>query len=123
MYQVSMSTTFSAAHRLQHYKGKCEDLHGHNFKVEVRVKSPRLGETGMVIDFKVLKEKTEKLLSSLDHKYLNEVPYFTEINPSSENIAQYIFWKLKEELKETQVRLREVRVWESENAWASFSEE
>jgi len=121
MYQVFIQINFSAAHFLRNYKGECENIHGHNWKVDVIVSTEALDESGMAIDFKLLKQKTNSIVKQLDHQYLNEIPHFTKINPSSENIAAYIFNLLKEELKDTNVKLREVSVWESDTSKASYS--
>jgi len=120
MYNVFIQTNFSAAHLLRNYKGKCENLHGHNWKVEVTVTTETLDETGMAIDFSILKQKTDSIIKPLDHKYLNEIPYFKKINPSSENIAAYIFKLLKEKLEDTNAKLKKVSVWESETSKASY---
>ncbi len=120
MYEVTILSHFSAAHRLRYLHGKCEELHGHNWKVEISVVSDRLNKEGVVIDFKILKQKLEKALKFLDHTYLNDLPYFSGKEPSSENIAKYIFDKLKRELKEHRVTLKRVTAWESENACATY---
>ena len=120
MYSVSIETHFSAAHLLRNYKGKCENLHGHNWKVEVTVSTETLDEAGMAIDFTELKQKTSAIIKQFDHQYLNEIKYFKEVNPSSENIAAYIFNLLKEKLDDKNVRLTKVSVWESENSKASY---
>ena len=121
MYQVSIQTQFSAAHFLKNYRGKCESLHGHNWKVEVTVSSETLDAAGMVIDFTILKQKTAAIIEHLDHTHLNEIPHFAESNPSSENIAAYIFNLLNEELKDTSVLLTKVSVWESDTSRATYS--
>jgi 6-pyruvoyltetrahydropterin/6-carboxytetrahydropterin synthase len=120
MYEVTVLSHFSGAHRLRCLRGKCEALHGHNWKVEVSWGSNRVGKDGVVIDFKILKEKVEKVLRSLDHTYLNDLPYFLGREPSSENIAKYIFDKLKGELKRHHGILRKVTAWESETACATY---
>ena len=120
MYSVSIETHFSAAHLLRNYKGKCENLHGHNWKVEVTVSTETLDEAGMAIDFSELKQKTNAIIEQFDHQYLNEIKYFKKVNPSSENIAAYIFNLLKEKLDDKNVRLTKVSVWESENSKASY---
>jgi len=122
MYEVKIEDHFSGAHRLRNYHGKCEDLHGHNWKVEVLVYSNSLDEGGMVLDFKTLKTSTRQVLEMLDHKYLNELPDFLETNPSSENISRYIFDRLKPLLKGQNGTLKKITVWESENACASYTE-
>jgi len=99
MYEITVTSQFSGAHRLRYLHGKCEELHGHNWKVEVSVVSSRLGKDGVVIDFGILKQKVEKVLNSLDHTYLNDLSYFSGIEPSSENIAKYIYDRLKSEWK------------------------
>jgi len=121
MYHVSIQTHFAAAHHLRHYNGQCENLHGHNWKVEVHVAAEHLDEAGMVLDFTVLKQKTNDLVRHLDHHNLNEIPPFTTINPSSENIAAHLYALLAEALKEYNVTLTTVSVWESENSKASYT--
>jgi len=122
MYEVAIEATFSAAHSLRNYRGKCEELHGHNWKVEVTVKSDDLDEIGMAIDFKILKERTGIVIEQLDHHHLNELSPFKQLNPSSENIARYLFDQLKKELREEKVRLSRVTVWESEGSKAMYYE-
>jgi len=120
MYQISVQTYFSAAHFLRHYKGKCENLHGHNWKVEVTVSTPTLDKADMAIDFLVLKQKTHSVIEQFDHSNLNDSNYFSELNPSSENIAALIFKLLAEELQDSDVTLTKVSVWESETSVASY---
>jgi len=120
MYEIAVHSHFSGAHRLRYLHGKCEDLHGHNWKVEVSVVSNRLGKESVAIDFGVLKQKVEKVLKLLDHRYLNDLPYFSEKEPSSENIAKYIFDKLKAELNQYPVNLKKVTAWESETSCATY---
>jgi 6-pyruvoyltetrahydropterin/6-carboxytetrahydropterin synthase len=122
MYKIKINSNFSAAHFLRGYEGKCENLHGHNWKVEVLVSSKVLNSCGMVMDFSELKKITFCILEELDHKYLNELPYFTDTNPSSENIAGYIFSKLKEKLENKDCKLEEVNVWETDTSCASYKE-
>ncbi|HUL36847.1 MAG TPA: 6-carboxytetrahydropterin synthase QueD [Thermodesulfobacteriota bacterium] len=121
MYEITVHSHFSGAHRLRYLHGKCEELHGHNWKVEVSVVSNRLGKEGVVIDFGILKRKLEKVLKPLDHTFLNDVPYFSGTEPSSENIAKYIFDKLKRELKGHPGMLKRVVAWESEASSAAYS--
>ena len=120
MYEITVLSHFSGAHRLRYLHGRCEELHGHNWKIEVSVGSSRLGKEGVVIDFKILKEKVEKILRSLDHTYLNDLPYFSGTEPSSENIAKYIFDRLKGELKGHHATLKKVSAWESETSCATY---
>jgi 6-pyruvoyltetrahydropterin/6-carboxytetrahydropterin synthase len=120
MYEITVHSHFSGAHRLRYLHGKCEELHGHNWKVDVSVVSNRLGKEGVVIDFGILKQKVEKVLKHLDHTYLNDLPYFSGIEPSSENIAKYIFDRLKSELKGHPGALKKVTAWESETSSATY---
>lgn len=121
MHKAKIISHFSAAHSLRGYKGKCEALHGHNWKVEVMVSASKLNSLGMVIDFSELKKITTGVLEELDHKYLNDFAYFKENNPSSEQIARYIFVKLKALI--SNCKLEEVRVWETETSCAFYTEE
>lgn len=122
MFEVSIKSGFSSAHRLRGYKGKCEELHGHNWQVEVVVCSEELDNIGIAIDFRKLKKIVSKITKELDHKYLNELSYFKKTNPTSENIAKFIFDKVKPLLKKESVSLKYVSVWENENSKATYSE-
>ncbi len=123
MYELTIETNFSAAHQLRGYKGKCEELHGHNWKVQVHVNAERLNEIDIAIDFHELKNFTNEIISQLDHKFLNEVFPFTERNPSSENIARWIYESLKKKINDGNVRVSAVTVWESETASATYYED
>lgn len=118
MYEVSVKSNFSAAHRLRDYEGKCENLHGHNWLVETAVSSGDLERNGLLVDFKILKSKLKDILERLDHTNLNELPYFKEKNPTSENIAKLIF----DMLKDNAVVPRRVSVWESDTSCATYSD-
>lgn len=120
MYEVKIRTEFSAAHNLREVGGKCESLHGHNFLVEVTVESDSLDESGMVIDFRFLKGKTKSVLEKLDHHYLNELPFFTHENPSSENLSAYLFRELSREIDQGSRRVSQVSVWESDTSQATY---
>ena len=122
MYKIKVTSYFSAAHFLREYKGKCEALHGHNWKVEVVVSSDKLDSIGMVMDFSELKKNAAIVLDELDHTTLNEIDYFTKHNPSSEEIAHYIFDKLKEKISKKECLLNEIKVWETENSCAVYTE-
>jgi len=123
MYELVVTSQFSAAHNLREYQGKCEALHGHNWRVDVFVRANSLGADGMVIDFRVLKEETEKVLETLDHQYLNDLPFFKNAEPSSENIARYIYEALEERLRSYRHRPYRVTAWESERAGVSYVRE
>jgi len=120
MYEVKIRADFSAAHNLREAGGKCESLHGHNFIVEVAVESDSLDEGGMVVDFRLLKGKTKAILDGLDHRYLNELPLFAKVNPSSENLAAYIFGELSRQIDRGSLRVSRVSVWESETSRATY---
>lgn len=122
MFTIKVIRNFSAAHFLRNYRGKCENLHGHNWKVEAEVICSGLNRIGIGIDFKLLKAEIDKILKKLDHSLLNNIGPFKKENPSAENIAKYIFEELAEKLKK-QAKIKQVTVWESDNASASYSEE
>ncbi|MDN5379852.1 6-carboxytetrahydropterin synthase QueD [Thermodesulfobacterium sp.] len=123
MFRLKVQDFFSSAHFLRNYEGPCEKLHGHNWKVEVVVEGERLNELDMLIDFKELKKALKETLKSLDHRLLNDLPYFLEVNPSSERIAQYIFQDLKKKLSlYTNLKIKEVTVFETEKACATYFE-
>ena len=120
MYQLMIKTHFAAAHNLINYQGDCENLHGHNWRVEVTVSAKGLDQAGLGIDFKVLKKKTNEQLDKLDHKYLNDLAPFRDNSPSSENICRFLYEELSETLDDDNVKVIKVTVWESENACASY---
>jgi len=116
MYNIKVVTSFSAAHNLREYKGKCEELHGHNWRIETVIQTEGLDKAGMVMDFTFVKVEVKKILEALDHKYLNQIEYFKTINPTSENIAKYIF----DNLKPSVGALKSISVWESDNSCATY---
>jgi 6-pyruvoyltetrahydropterin/6-carboxytetrahydropterin synthase len=122
MYELMIETQFSAAHQLRGYRGKCENLHGHNWRVQVTVSSENLNDIGLAIDFHELKELTVEVLKNLDHSFLNDVFPFTELNPSSENIAKWVYETLRKRISEKDVSLSSVTVWESDSASATYFE-
>ncbi len=121
MYHLKIISNFAAAHSLLNYQGDCENLHGHNWKIEVVVATKDLDSAGLGIDFKILKRHTNAILDRLDHKHLNDLDFFRELSPSSENISRYIFESLEEELKAPGVEIDAVTVWESDNACATYT--
>ena len=123
IYEVKIITDFAAAHNLRNFRGKCENLHGHNWKVEVVVRGRELDKSGVLIDFREVKEATREALKELDHHYLNDLPFFQEHNPSSENIARYLFEILAERLDDGNRWLYRVSAWESADACATFMSE
>jgi 6-pyruvoyltetrahydropterin/6-carboxytetrahydropterin synthase len=122
LYELTVIRKFSAAHQLRGYEGECENLHGHTYQVEVRVRAEALDEIGLAVDFKELKRFIDGLLEQYDHGFLNDVPPFDDINPSAENMARVIFEDMKKDLPEG-ITLSKVVVWESENASAAYFED
>ncbi|MFQ5480543.1 MAG: 6-carboxytetrahydropterin synthase QueD [Thermodesulfobacteriota bacterium] len=124
MYELTIKTEFSSAHNLRGYEGACERLHGHNWHVEVSIEAEKTGPMGFVMDFKELKAATAAIIDKLDHRYLNETPPFTEINPSAELIAKFIHDELVKIINDKKgVRVSKVLVWESDTAAASYRED
>ena len=121
MYEVSITSGFAAAHQLKEFQGGCERLHGHNWKVEVSVSSASLDGAGLVMDFRELKRHTEEVLSGLDHCFLNELEAFETVNPSSENIARYLFDALSRRINDGRLEVSGVRAWESEHSCARYT--
>lgn len=120
MYEVTIKKSFAAAHILKEIGGKCEDLHGHNFLVEVTVAGDRLNDEEILIDFRDLKRWTNEILEELDHKYLNEVEAFRDVNPSSERVAKHIHDRLVPLVQAANLRVAGVTVWESDNARVTY---
>jgi len=116
MYEISVRLSFSAAHNLREYHGKCENMHGHNWLVEAKIASKKLQKNGILLDFKILKKDLSDMLEELDHTYLNHHVFFKKNNPTSENIAKFIFDKLNKKYK----LLYSVSVWESEHSCATY---
>lgn len=121
MYHLRIIDYFSAAHQLKGHHGKCEELHGHNWKVEVEVQGEQLDNIGLLIDFGLLKQYLQDILEQLDHKFLNDIPSLRGISPSSELLAKYIFQELRNRLP-AGLSLAAVTVWESEHASAIYCE-
>lgn len=121
MYELKVITDFAAAHQLKMVAEKCENLHGHNWKIEVCVAGENLNNAGVLIDFGELKQYVSEIIARLDHKFLNELDYFNDDNPpSSENIARYIADALQSMIDNSDVKVVRVTSWESENACATY---
>ena len=121
MYEVMIEEEFSAAHALRGYKGKCENLHGHNYRVEVYVRGEQLDSIGLLIDFTHLKAVTRELIKSLDHQNLNELkPFDNEINPSAEHLAGYFLHYIAARVNTDQAQVYKVRVWETSTSSATY---
>lgn len=122
MYEVKILSQFAAAHQLRGFKGACEQLHGHNWKVEVSVAGENVSEDGMLIDFQLVKGAAKEALEHLDHRFLNDLEPFRTRNPSSENIARFLFDVLSGRLNRPGLKVTRVAAWESDSACAVYSE-
>lgn len=121
-HEVMIEMGFSSAHALRGYQGKCENTHGHNYKVEVHVRGQRLNEIGLLIDFKDLKAATRKVVDYLDHKDINQLPPFdAELNPSAEEMAGFFFREVGQQISDDRVQVYKVRVWETDTCVATYS--
>ena len=120
MYELKVTTDFAAAHQLKMVAEKCENLHGHNWKLEVRVRGEQLNEAGVVLDFGELKMHLAAVIGRLDHQFLNELEPFIDSNPSSENISRYVAETLQAAIGDDRIRVSSVTAWESDNACATY---
>jgi 6-pyruvoyltetrahydropterin/6-carboxytetrahydropterin synthase len=120
-FELRVTGKFAAAHQLRGYKGKCEQLHGHNYRVEVELQTEDLDDIGIALDFAQIKGILDEILRALDHSFLNEVPPFDKVNPSAENIAKYIYDQMKNRIP-GKASIITCTVWESDNAAASYRE-
>jgi len=120
MFELSIKSDIASAHFLRGYEGKCKNLHGHTWQIEVFINGEQLDEIGMVADFRILKKKLKVFLDTIDHMCLNDLPYFQKVNPTTENIAKYIYENFGEEIKP--LRLSKVKVWESDITCVTYFE-
>ncbi|HUO29088.1 MAG TPA: 6-carboxytetrahydropterin synthase QueD [Bryobacteraceae bacterium] len=120
MFEVSVEDTFAAAHALRNYRGKCENLHGHNYRVQAMFSGPELDSAGLLVDFVVVKKLMQAVVDRLDHQYLNELAPFDVLNPSAENIAKYFYDQISGGLAGGSVTLGHVRVWETDTSCATY---
>jgi 6-pyruvoyltetrahydropterin/6-carboxytetrahydropterin synthase len=120
MFEVSVDQEFASAHALRNYKGACENVHGHNWKVQVVIEGDKLDEAGMLIDFLDVKRMMDAIVARLDHQFLNEVPPFDVKNPSAENLAEHFFEKMAENLTGTGAHIKEVKIWETSIQSATY---
>ncbi len=120
MYEVSVEQSFASAHALRNYRGGCENVHGHNFRVQISVQGEHLDETGLLVDFLEVQNLMGEVIGRLDHQFLNEVSPFDEINPSAENIAKYFYDRISSGLTNGAVRVAEVRIWETDSSSALY---
>jgi 6-pyruvoyltetrahydropterin/6-carboxytetrahydropterin synthase len=119
MFEVSVEQTFAAGHALRNYKGKCENVHGHNYRVLVTIAGEQLDEAGLLVDFLDVKRLMGGAIEYLDHRFINDLPPFDAINPSAENIAKYFYDRVSPGMKGN-VRISEVRVWETDTSSAVY---
>lgn len=122
MFELMVETTFSAAHQLRGYKGKCEQVHGHNWKVQAHVVAERLNEIDIAMDFHDIKKLLNEILEPIDHSFLNDIFPFTEKNPSSENMAKWIYDSLNKKFPNEHTQVSAVTVWESDTVSATYYE-
>jgi 6-pyruvoyltetrahydropterin/6-carboxytetrahydropterin synthase len=120
MFELKVINNFSAAHQLKLVAAKCENLHGHNWKIEVCVTGKELNDAGVVVDFGIIKKHVSEIMASLDHKFLNEHEWFKGTNPSSELIAMKIAKELQNKMEDPNVNVSSVTAWESDDASAKY---
>jgi 6-pyruvoyltetrahydropterin/6-carboxytetrahydropterin synthase len=125
MFEVSVEDTFAAGHALRGYRGKCENPHGHNYKVQITLHGERLDNIGLLFDFKDLKSAMGEIVERLDHKFINDLEPFTELNPSAENMAKYFYDEIRALLRhrtDDRVKVKLVKIWETDTTTATYFE-
>lgn len=121
MFEVTIEETFASGHALRNYRGKCENVHGHNYRAQVSIHGEQLDEIGLLVDFVELKRVVHSVLDRMDHQWLNEFPPFDKINPSAENMAKYIYDEVTSGLQgKNGIRVGSVRLWETDTASATY---
>jgi len=120
MFEIAVEYTFAAGHALRGYKGKCENVHGHNYKVQVIVGGEQLNSAGLLMDFVDLRGAIKGLVERLDHHFLNDLKPFDDLNPSAENLAKYFFDELDPQVRERGLRVQAVKVWETDTTSATY---
>ena len=121
MFEVTIEQTFAAGHALRNYHGKCENVHGHNYRCQVTLEGAELDHTGLLMDFVALKKTLQSVIDRLDHQWLNDFPPFDVLNPSAENIAKYIYDEVNKGIGgQADVRLGSVRLWETDTSSATY---
>lgn len=122
-YQLKVVTEFASAHTLKGYPGACSRMHGHNWKVELEAIATSLDEVGMGVDFKKMKNAANEVGDEMDHRYLNDLEPFTNINPTAENIAAYMYREISNRLNSETIKVSAVTLWETDRACVRYSEE
>jgi 6-pyruvoyltetrahydropterin/6-carboxytetrahydropterin synthase len=127
MFEVTVEQTFAAGHSLREYKGKCENVHGHNYRVQVTVEGEKLNGIGLLVDFVDLKRAVRQVIERLDHQFINDVEPFTTLNPSAENLAQYFHDEVARALNieasrfnDAPVRISQIKIWETDTSIAVY---
>ena len=119
MFEVSVEETFAAGHALRGYRGKCENVHGHNYRVQVTVEGEELNSIGLLVDFVEVKKHIHTVVNYLDHRFINDLPPFDALNPSAENLAKYFYDEISARLTPP-LRLGQVRIWETDITSATY---
>lgn len=121
MFEVTIEQTFSAGHALRNYRGKCENVHGHNYRCQVTIEGEQLDATGLLVDFVELKKIVRSVIDRMDHQWLNDFPPFDVLNPSAENMAKFIYDEVHREVAgKRMVRLGRVKLWETDTSSATY---
>ena len=122
MFEVTIEETFAAGHALRNYKGKCENVHGHNYRCQVSIAGAELNEIGLLVDFVELKKALHAVIDRMDHQWLNELPPFDKLNPSAENMARFIYEEVAAILPvPSGAAIQSVRLWETDTCSATYS--
>jgi 6-pyruvoyltetrahydropterin/6-carboxytetrahydropterin synthase len=124
MFEVSVQQTFAAGHALRNYKGKCENVHGHNYRIQITVTGEQLNSIGLLVDFGDVKREMREVINRLDHQFINDLPPFDVINPSAENLAKYFYDEVSRAVAagnpEVAVKISQVTVWETDTSLAVY---
>jgi len=120
MFEVTIEQTFAAGHALRNYHGKCENVHGHNYRCQVTMEGEQLDDTGLLVDFVLLKRAVGAVIDRMDHQWLNDFPPFDVLNPSAENIAKFIYDEVLKGIQTPGVRLGSVKLWETDTSVATY---
>jgi len=120
MFEISVEHSFAAGHALRNYKGKCENIHGHNYKVRVTLAGNKLNAEGLLMDFVDLRSEIKELVEKLDHHFLNDIPPFDQLNPTAENLAKYICDEIEPRARNQELQVRRVTVWETDTTSATY---
>ena len=126
MFEISVEKSFAAGHALRGYRGKCENVHGHNYKVRVTLSGPELDSIGLLCDFVDVRRMVLSIIDRLDHQFMNDIPPFDVQNPSAENLARYFYHELSRRLRESPgpvpIQVGEVKIWETDDTAATYRE-